>query len=93
MAVPQAFDEMLGFPLGRSRGEVRPAYRRLADWLEGVDKGMLEARRRQAELFFRRIGITFAVYGDEEATERLIPFDLVPRILEATRMGAGWSAA
>ena len=46
----------------------------------------LEARRRQAELFFRRIGITFAVYGGDESTERLIPFDLVPRILG----GAEW---
>ena len=42
---------------------------------------MFDARRSQAELFFRRIGITFAVYGDDEATERLIPFDIIPRVL------------
>jgi uncharacterized circularly permuted ATP-grasp superfamily protein len=41
----------------------------------------MAARRSQAELFFRRIGITFAVYGDPDAAERLIPFDIVPRIL------------
>jgi uncharacterized circularly permuted ATP-grasp superfamily protein len=41
----------------------------------------MATRRRQAELFFRRIGITFAVYGDPDAAERLIPFDIVPRIL------------
>ena len=41
---------------------------------------------------FRRMGITFAVYGDQESTERLIPFDIVPRILgqsEWTRLEAG----
>jgi len=42
---------------------------------------VMATRRRQAELFFRRIGITFAVYGDPDAAERLIPFDIVPRIL------------
>jgi uncharacterized circularly permuted ATP-grasp superfamily protein len=83
MSPPRAFDEMNGFRAAADSGEVRPGYRRLARWLEGVDKGVLEARRKQAELFFRRIGITFAVYGDEESTERLIPFDLVPRILDS----------
>ncbi len=74
-----AFDEMYG---DAAASAVRPAYDRLSRWLKGVDQGVMEARRRQAELFFRRIGITFAVYGDEESVERLIPFDLVPRILE-----------
>ncbi len=72
-----AFNEMYG-----DDGEVRAPYRRLASWLDRLDEGLLEARRQQAELFFRRIGITFAVYGDEESTERLIPFDLLPRILD-----------
>ena len=44
---------------------------------------VLDFRRREAELLFRRIGITFAVYGDPEATERLIPFDVIPRIISA----------
>jgi uncharacterized circularly permuted ATP-grasp superfamily protein len=39
---------------------------------------VLDFRRREAELLFRRIGITFAVYGDPEAQERLIPFDVIP---------------
>ena len=42
------------------------------------------ARRDEAEMIFRRVGITFAVYGDKdsgEGTERLIPFDLIPRII------------
>ncbi len=77
-----AFDEMHG-----SDGGVRAPYRRLARWLDQVDDGLLEARRRQAELFFRRIGITFAVYGDDESTERLIPFDLLPRILDRQEWG------
>ena len=38
-------------------------------------------RAAQAELLFRRIGITFAVYGDKEAAERLIPFDIIPRMI------------
>ena len=41
----------------------------------------LAHRRAEAELLFRRIGITFAVYGDAEAEERIIPFDIIPRIL------------
>jgi uncharacterized circularly permuted ATP-grasp superfamily protein len=59
----------------------RPGYDRLKAWLDSLPEAMIEARRRQAELFFRRIGITFAVYGQAEAGERLIPFDLIPRIL------------
>src|ERR671934_487483 len=73
-----AFDEMTG--LG---GDVRPAYSALAKWLDGVPPDVLEHRRREAELLFRRIGITFAVYGEADAQERLIPFDVVPRILAA----------
>jgi uncharacterized circularly permuted ATP-grasp superfamily protein len=74
-----AFDEMYG--IGPRDGAVRPPYARLAAWLGQTETDVLETRRRQAELFFRRTGITFAVYGDEDSTERLIPFDLVPRIL------------
>jgi uncharacterized circularly permuted ATP-grasp superfamily protein len=70
-----AFDEMT-----LPDGKARDAYGRLARWLEGAPSELLSSRRSQAELLFRRIGITFAVYGDKDATERLIPFDLVPRI-------------
>src|SRR5919204_6424176 len=73
-----AFDEMTG--LG---GDVRPAYSALAKWLDGVPPDVLEHRRREAELLFRRIGITFAVYGEADAQERLIPFDVIPRVLSA----------
>src|ERR1700761_156279 len=71
-----AFDEMNG-----SAGDLRTAYKELALWLKDTPPDALEYRRKEAELLFRRIGITFAVYGDNESTERLIPFDVIPRIL------------
>ena len=77
-----AFDEMRA-----PDGSVRPAYARLAEWLGRVPADVLAYRRREAEFIFRRMGITFAVYGEAEATERLIPFDIIPRILTA----AEWS--
>src|SRR5437868_14727226 len=73
-----AFDEMNG-----PDGDLRPAYRELSRWLKETPPAALEYRRQEAELLFRRIGITFAVYGDAEAQERLIPFDVIPRILSA----------
>ncbi|MGL4541678.1 MAG: circularly permuted type 2 ATP-grasp protein, partial [Polymorphobacter sp.] len=94
LAQTPAFDEMFGFEaaeLAAARA-VRPAYQPLRHWLEGSPRELMETRRRQAELFFRRIGITFAVYGDPDAAERLIPFDIVPRILareEWTALEAG----
>jgi uncharacterized circularly permuted ATP-grasp superfamily protein len=74
-----AFDEMRG-----SDGAVRPAYAALDAWLATLPPDLLDHRRREAELIFRRIGITFAVYGEAESTERLIPFDVIPRILAKT---------
>ncbi len=64
-------------------GAVRPAYAELSQWLDQIQPDVLDFRRREAELLFRRIGITFAVYGEAEATERLIPFDVIPRIIAA----------
>ncbi len=76
--MPAAFDEMKG-----DGGELRPAYVELSRWLEQVPGDFLHQRMREAELLFRRIGITFAVYGEASSNERLIPFDVVPRILAA----------
>ncbi len=73
-----AFDEM-----GLGNGAVRPAYRALKAWLDSAPSELLDLRRSQAEHFFRRVGITFAVYGDTQDTERLIPFDIIPRIITA----------
>jgi uncharacterized circularly permuted ATP-grasp superfamily protein len=77
--MPTAFDEMRA-----PDGSVRPAYRALARWLDTVPHEVLEYRRGEAEFIFRRMGITFAVYGDAEAQERLIPFDIIPRVLTKT---------
>ena len=73
-----AFDEMTGL-----EGGIRPAYSALSAWLRRSPPELLERRRREAELLFRRIGITFAVYGEADAQERLIPFDVIPRVLAA----------
>ncbi len=78
-----AFDEMNG-----SGGELRSAYQELSRWLKETPPDALEYRRQEAELLFRRIGITFAVYGEAASTERLIPFDVIPRILS----GPEWTA-
>jgi uncharacterized circularly permuted ATP-grasp superfamily protein len=76
-----AFDEMNGGLNGRAPAGIRTAYRHLKQWLDETPPEFFDTRRSQAELFFRRIGITFAVYGDNESTERLIPFDIIPRVL------------
>jgi uncharacterized circularly permuted ATP-grasp superfamily protein len=73
-----AFDEMKG-----ADGSLRPAYNELFRWLSEIPSDVLDYRRREAEVLFRRIGITFAVYGEAHAQERLIPFDVLPRILAA----------
>lgn len=74
----QIFDEMHG-----TDGQVRDVYETLARWFEQTPPDVLSNRFAEAEIFFRRIGITFAVYGDAQGTERLIPFDIVPRMLAA----------
>ena len=62
-------------------GEVRPHFRAIADWLAQTPAKRVAEKRREADLLFHRVGITFAVYGDEEGAERLIPFDTIPRII------------
>jgi uncharacterized circularly permuted ATP-grasp superfamily protein len=75
---PAFFDEMLN-----EDGTPRAAYAAYHQWFASQDSTHLRQKARDAEEFFRRTGITFAVYGDEEAEERLIPFDIVPRIVTA----------
>ncbi|MGC4366346.1 circularly permuted type 2 ATP-grasp protein [Hydrogenophaga sp. R2] len=76
------FDEMNASP-----AEVRQHYLQYARWLAQQPPEVMAARRQEAEVIFRRVGITFAVYGakdeDGAGTERLIPFDLIPRIIPA----------
>ena len=62
-------------------GSVRPHFGPIADWLKETPAKRVAEKRREADLLFHRVGITFAVYGDEEGAERLIPFDTIPRIL------------
>ncbi len=64
-------------------GATRAHYRRFDDWLKCQSEDVLHHKRAEADLAFRRVGITFAVYGNEAGTERLIPFDLIPRIVPA----------
>ena len=74
------FDEMHD-----AAGAVRPNYAGYGRWLDQQPAELMAARRDEAEMIFRRVGITFAVYGakdeDGSGTERLIPFDLIPRII------------
>ncbi|WP_237153605.1 circularly permuted type 2 ATP-grasp protein [Oryzibacter oryziterrae] len=65
----------------------RPAYRTIKSWLDQSDPENLKRRQKEAEFLFRRVGITFAVYGDAEAEERIIPFDIVPRVLTSSEWG------
>ena len=78
---PAQFDEMHA-----PDGSVREAYRDYQQWLSEQDKGWMRRKGSEAESFFRRTGITFNVYGEDDAEERLIPFDMVPRIIS----GAEW---
>ncbi len=75
---PSSFDEMFA-----ADGTVRPAYAGYREWLHGQDAATLRRKGAEAESFFRRTGITFNVYGDNAGEERLIPFDMVPRIITA----------
>ena len=82
----QKFDEMYAI-LPFDGSDVREHYKRYGHWLARQAPETTQARRAEAEMIFRRVGITFAVYGDKDeggvGNERLIPFDLVPRIIPA----------
>ena len=80
MAVTGAFDELWG--ASRSR-RPRDGFEALANWLNDLPPAELDRRQQAAEAAFRSLGITFAVYGEEQAAERIIPFDIIPRIFTA----------
>ncbi len=73
-------------------GTVRPHYRAYADWLAATPAERIARKRAEADIAFHRVGITFAVYGDESSKEngkeRLIPFDIIPRVIPS----AEWKA-
>jgi uncharacterized circularly permuted ATP-grasp superfamily protein len=72
----ECFDEMTG-----RDGTVLPHYRAYAAWRAERPAEYFAQKRQEADVMFRRAGITFAVYGEEAGSERLIPFDLIPRVL------------
>lgn len=80
MARTPAFDEIWG--TGGALA-ARPEFTSLAEWISSTPPAELDRRQQAAETAFRQLGITFAVYGDDEAAERIIPFDIIPRIFSA----------
>ncbi len=72
------FDEMEG-----KGGQTRGPYAAIERWLKTLNPRDVERALKEAEAIFRRQGITFAVYGDNQASERLIPFDIIPRVFAA----------
>ncbi len=75
---PSSYDEMHD-----ADGGVRAAYRSYCGWYGEQDQSALRRKSAEAESFFRRTGITFNVYGKGDGEERLIPFDMIPRIITA----------
>lgn len=73
---PLAFDEMI-----TADESPRTPYEKYFEWYSGQDRGHLIAKSRDAENIFRKTGITFAVYGHADSSEKLIPFDIIPRII------------
>ena len=74
---PTHYDEMV------TSGNNRPHYQHVAEWLDQTPLDSILQSRHQADAIFRQQGITFTVYGDNAGTERLIPFDIIPRIIPA----------
>jgi hypothetical protein len=72
------YDEMRA-----SDGAVRAHYQDYASWLSATPPERVQQKLKEADVAFHRVGITFAVYGEETGSERLIPFDIIPRILPA----------
>ena len=65
-------------------GKIRDIYQHYQHWQSNLSTSTLERKSAEAELLFRRLGITFAVYGESAGSERLIPFDIVPRIFSGS---------
>jgi uncharacterized circularly permuted ATP-grasp superfamily protein len=76
VAIPFPVDEM-----HERDGAVRPHYRAFDEWLSVQTDSFMQRKRTEADEVFRQVGITFAVYGDDAGTERLIPFDVIPRVI------------
>ena len=79
------YDEMYA---DSAKTGIRPHYTALNDWLAHQTPELILDKRHQADLMFRKVGITFAVYGEGADTERLIPFDLIPRVFPQSEWAA-----
>jgi uncharacterized circularly permuted ATP-grasp superfamily protein len=89
MAETRAFDELWGSSRAKT---ARAGFEPLAKWLDTTAPAELVKRQQAAEAAFRSLGITFSVYGEDASAERIIPFDIVPRIFSAgewERLSAG----
>ena len=78
MSRPVIYNEMY-----EEGGAVRAHYHSYAGWLNTKPLEFLLQKQREADTLFTRLGITFAVYGDEDGMERSIPFDIIPRVVRA----------
>ena len=76
---PQSFDE-----LQTSKGQYRPVAQAVGNWLDNINIDALNHLNEQAENIFYRKGVTFTVYSDAKNIERMIPFDIIPRIIAAS---------
>jgi uncharacterized circularly permuted ATP-grasp superfamily protein len=84
MAGTKAFDEIWGMSDGETP---REGFEALTEWMASTPPAEFDRRQQAAEAAFRQLGITFAVYGESESAERIIPFDIVPRIFTAREWG------
>jgi uncharacterized circularly permuted ATP-grasp superfamily protein len=80
MGLTPIFDEIFGTSGGQ---KARAGFEGVADWLARTSFDDFKSRQGAAESAFRQLGITFAVYGDQDAAERIIPFDIIPRVFSA----------
>ena len=79
---PGVYDEMFG-----PQGVPRPSSANFVEKLECLPEGTLQRRQLEAEVSLQKMGVTFNVYGHEAGTEKVWPFDLLPRIID----GAEWA--
>ena len=77
------YDEMYGLEASKGGSSKQPLehYQAYQSWSTSYSAEAMASKRAQADAAFRQVGITFAVYGDDAGTERLIPFDLIPRVI------------
>lgn len=74
----KTYDEMFD-----AQGQPRPHYAALKSFLDQMSSEELKGRRHSADLSFLHQGVTFTVYGHEDSTEKVFPYDIIPRIITA----------